>query len=145
MFLTEGTETAPVIASGKLVYACVNGGRVGDYGRPRNTTLYKSEYYIDVLDHFDIVPDFVLDDGRYRVAVALKIVPQIKDETILMVHDFNNRGYYWEIEQFYDSLDHNSSDNVVFEAFTRKKSFNQEKLESSLLEYRKIMLWWGWY
>ena len=74
------------------------------YGYPGNNTgiknwkeyieAYKTEYNADI----------VLIDGRFRVACALNIFNKIKNDTIVLIHDYTQRTYYYILEQFYLKL-----------------------------------------
>ena len=51
---------------------------------------YKSEYNANI----------ILIDGRFRVACALDIFSKIKNDTIILVHDYKRKKYHI-LEQFY--------------------------------------------
>ena len=55
---------------------------------------YKIEYMADII--------FI--DGRFRVACALDIFPKIKNDTIILIHDYTNRIKYHIIEKYYIKL-----------------------------------------
>jgi hypothetical protein len=71
------------------------------FGYPGNNTnindwkkyiqAYKKEFNADV----------ILIDGRFRVACALDIFSKIKNNTMVLVHDYENRNQYHIIEKFY--------------------------------------------
>ena len=71
------------------------------FGYPGNNTnindwkkyiqAYKKEFNADV----------ILIDGRFRVACALDIFSKIKNNTMVLVHDYENRNHYHIIEKFY--------------------------------------------
>ena len=52
---------------------------------------YKKEYNADI----------ILIDGRFRVACALDIFYKIKNETIILIHDYEQRKQYHILENFY--------------------------------------------
>ncbi len=54
---------------------------------------YKSEYMADI----------IMIDGRFRVACALDIFSKIKNDTIVLVHDYTKRKGYHIIEEYYFS------------------------------------------
>lgn len=51
----------------------------------------------------------VLVDGRARVKCALSITEMIDDETIVFVHDFNDKQY-WNVLEHYDIVDRITTD-----------------------------------
>ena len=71
------------------------------FGYPGNNTnindwkkyiqAYKKEFNADV----------ILIDGRFRVACALDIFSKIKNNTMVLIHDYENRKHYHIIEKFY--------------------------------------------
>lgn len=61
--------------------------------------------------------DLVLIDGRFRVACALNIFNEIRDDTIVLFDDFLNRDYYHVVKNYYDIID--SADNRL--AVLKKK------------------------
>ena len=52
---------------------------------------YKSEYNVDI----------ILIDGRFRVACALDIFSKIRNDTIVLFHDYTSRKQYHIIEKYY--------------------------------------------
>ena len=52
---------------------------------------YKKEYNADI----------ILIDGRFRVACALDIFSKIRNDTIIIIHDYGYRNQYHIIEKFY--------------------------------------------
>ena len=72
----------------------------GNFGNPgKETTVedwkkyiqaYKSEYNADI----------ILIDGRFRVACALDIFPKIRNDTIVLIHDYVRKEYHI-VENYY--------------------------------------------
>ena len=60
----------------------------------RYIQAYKSEYLANI----------ILIDGRFRVACALDIFTKIKNDTIILIHDYSNRIKYHIIEKYYIKL-----------------------------------------
>ena len=52
---------------------------------------YKKEYNADI----------ILIDGRFRVACALDIFGKIRNDTIILIHDYEHRKQYHILERFY--------------------------------------------
>ena len=90
------------ILDGQLVFACANAGKTRMWGKPADLDNYSQDVYIDALTKFDFKPDFVFVDGRFRVATALKSIESSKDDSVLLIHDYQNRKEYWDLETFFD-------------------------------------------
>ena len=71
---------------------------------------YKSSYNADV----------ILIDGRFKVATALDIFDKIKEDTIVLIHEFQERPKYYIIENYYQYVYH--WDRLT--AFIKKKGIN---------------------
>ena len=56
---------------------------------------YKQEYNADI----------ILIDGRFRVACGLYIFNKIRNDTIVLIHDYTNRKYYHILENYYLKLE----------------------------------------
>jgi hypothetical protein len=56
---------------------------------------YKKEYNADI----------ILIDGRFRVACGLDIFNKIRNDTIVLIHDYMNRQYYHILEKYYKKLE----------------------------------------
>lgn len=52
---------------------------------------YKKEYNADI----------ILIDGRFRVACALDIFHKIRNDTLVLIHDYTKRKNYYILEKFY--------------------------------------------
>jgi len=52
---------------------------------------YKTEYNADI----------ILIDGRFRVACGLDIFSKIRNNTLVFIHDYNNRKKYHILEKYY--------------------------------------------
>ena len=55
---------------------------------------YKKEYNADI----------ILIDGRFRVACALDIFSKIRNDTLILIHDYKNRKQYHILERYYTKL-----------------------------------------
>ena len=58
-----------------------------------NTDGRQSEYsmyydYIDAVDQFETMFDVVLIDGRARRLCAKKVIPYLKEDSIIFIHDY---------------------------------------------------------
>ena len=118
------------ILKGQLVFVCVDAGPVGPFGTPKNISNYVSTHYVDVMKHFrDFQADFVLIDGRFRVATALASLRNSKANSVMMFHDYKKWSDYWVVENFFDRLQPPKETNVsVFGAFNKKKKIDHKLL-----------------
>ncbi len=121
------------ILRGQLVFVCANAGPTKHFGYPVNRATYKPEIYLDALEDFDISPDFILIDGRFRVAAAMNSMKWSKPNSVLMIHDYLDRKKwnYWDIEMFFDRIPIKAPQSAVFGAFRKKRTFSQSQFELS--------------
>ena len=68
--------------------------------------------------------DFILIDGRFRVACALNLFSEISDSTIVAYDDFYNRDYYHIVLDYFDVIE-----SVGRMAFFKKKNVNPPSVE----------------
>ena len=59
-------------------------------------TSYKKEYDADV----------ILIDGRFKIATAMDIFNKIRNDTIVLLHEYNYRPQYYIIEKYYKYIYH---------------------------------------
>lgn len=76
---------------------------------------YKEEYNADV----------ILIDGRFKVATAMDIFNKIRNDTIVLIHEYSPRPLYFIIEKYYQYVYH--WDTLV--AFVKKKDIQEIPLE----------------
>ena len=76
---------------------------------------YKKEYNADV----------ILIDGRFKVATAMDIFNKIRNDTIVLLHEYNLRPQYYIIEDYYQYIYHWGT---LF-AFVKKKDIKEIPLE----------------
>ena len=57
---------------------------------------YKAEYNADV----------ILIDGRFKVATAKDIFSKIRDDTIVLIHEYFMRPFYYVVENYYQRIYH---------------------------------------
>ena len=73
---------------------------VSDFGYPgANTDVNDWKKYIQSYKK-EYNADIILIDGRFRVACALDIFSKIKNDTIVLIHDYERKKYH-VLEQFY--------------------------------------------
>ena len=76
---------------------------------------YKVEYNADV----------ILIDGRFKVATAMDIFNKIRNDTIILLHEYNRRPQYYVIEYYYNYIYHWGS----LYAFAKKSEIKYIPLE----------------
>jgi hypothetical protein len=76
---------------------------------------YKKEYNADVI--------FI--DGRFKVATAMDVFNKIKDDTIILIHEYKSRPSYFVLEEYYNYVYHW---NTLY-ALTKKKEIKEIPLE----------------
>lgn len=76
---------------------------------------YKEEYNADI----------IFLDGRFKVATAMDIFNKIKDDTIILIHEYKSRPSYFILENYYNYIYHW---NTLY-ALIKKKEINEIPLE----------------
>lgn len=76
---------------------------------------YKKEYNADV----------ILIDGRFKVATAMDIFDKIRDDTIVLLHEYYERPSYFILEKYYNYVYHWGR----LYCFVKKKNIKQIPLE----------------
>ena len=85
---------------------------------------YKKEYNADV----------ILIDGRFKVATAMDIFDKIRDDTIILLHEYFVRPSYFILEKYYNYVYHWDS---LF-AFVRNKNIKNIPLEIQEKYWKKF-------
>lgn len=86
---------------------------------------YKKEYNADV----------ILIDGRFKVATAMDIFNKIRDDTIILLHEYNRRPLYFILEKYYKYIYHWGS---LF-AFVKKKEVKEIPIEIQKKYWNKFL------
>mgnify|MGYP002626337344 FL=1 len=76
---------------------------------------YKKEYNADI----------ILIDGRFKTATAFDIFNKIRNDTIVLIHEYSPRSTYFIIEEYYQYIYHW---DTLF-AFVKKNNINEIPLE----------------
>lgn len=94
---------ASKLTSGHVRQIVVNNGITREWGFPIFPTKAKSRAYVSAPFNGRDFPDFILVDGRYRVACALESARQSaarKKSAVLMFDDYSTRPQYSRAEEF---------------------------------------------
>lgn len=111
---------------------------------PSNVTLYyksgeelpqhyhQSEYqhyreYLDVVYEIGKRFDVVLIDGRARRLCALKIIPYLKPDAIVIIHDWCTRPPYHCVLDYYDIVDKVDTTGQTIASFKLKSNWQDIK------------------
>ena len=88
--------------------------RENTWGYPGINSTYKQfiNYSNQILNIKDNI-DFILIDGRFRVACALKCFNLISDNCYIAFDDFLNRQYYHVILNFYNIIEKTKDNRMV--------------------------------
>ena len=70
-------------------------------GYPGNHTTIKDwKRYFQAYDS-KYNADIIFIDGRFRIVCGLDIFSKIKNDTLVLIHDYENRDYYHILEKYY--------------------------------------------
>lgn len=129
--LSTKPEIANAIVSGKLNLLHVDIGPVGAWGTPTDIKTIGSwpKYFLTPFQKFDYDFDLILIDGRFRVACALASHAFINDQSVLIIHDYQTRDSYSEVEKFFEIVEF--VDNLF--VFRKKTMINPRSFYSAVL------------
>lgn len=92
------------------------------------TKKHQVQTYIDFVDHFKVKKfDKVLIDGRGRGWCAEKIIPYLKEDSIVFIHDYWERPNYHIVERWFDIVDFVKEGQSIV-ALKLKKEFLTDSL-----------------
>jgi len=102
---------ASLPADSRIYLTCVNLskdvlGQLGGENAPRHGTYQQFKAYVDKVDHLE-VPSFdrVFINGRARMACAIKVLPYLRPNSIVFIHDFFSRpDLYAAVFTYYDEV-----------------------------------------
>lgn len=82
-------------------------GTLGAWGRPRDYS-HRDRFadYISAPWRFELKPDVVLIDGRFRVACFLTSLIEAAPGTIILFDDYTDRPHYHLVEDYTPIVDH---------------------------------------
>lgn len=91
----------------RLFFKWIDIGKTGEWGVPLEEgkrelwSNYSKSVFEGVLNDYDLV--FI--DGRFRVACALQVIINCKQDVKIIIHDFNNRPQYHILLEFLEIVD----------------------------------------
>lgn len=105
--------------------------RKKSWGWPgRDTRFIDWIKYTRAYNHSKYRADFILIDGRFRVACGLNVFKQIDDNVFVYIHDFNNRKHYHILLDYFDVVEKAATSVVL-----RKKSNPPDLSEDLIIKY----------
>tara|TARA_B100000131_G_scaffold226192_1_gene217800 strand:- start:178 stop:852 length:675 start_codon:yes stop_codon:yes gene_type:complete len=105
------------------------------WGFPR-TYDYKENFkdYFEYMWMKDKTPDFVLIDGRFRVACFLTTLLYAEKDTLVLFDDYVDRGIYKIVEKFIKPIQINGRQAV----FRIQKSFQEDELKDYISRFELV-------
>ena len=110
-----------------------NWGNPGKNSTEKDWIKYSSQFK-DLSDEKKKVIDFILIDGRFRVACCLKCFNGMNTNCLIAFDDFLNRPEYHKILDYFDITDYTRNNRMVI---LRKKNVNAPSQEL-IKKYEKI-------
>ena len=89
----------------RIILNYINIGNVGNWGVPilkKNSNI--SNYSKQIFQKYENDYDFVFIDGNSRVACALQVILNCKNDIKILIHDFNYRPYYHILYKYLDII-----------------------------------------
>lgn len=129
--LSEKPEISAAIEAGRLRFLHADVGPVGSWGTPtdRKTIDRWPKYFLGPFEKFSVDFDTVLIDGRFRIGCALACHAFLKDDAIMMMHDYQARDGYSEVEKFFEIIEFS---NNLF-VFRKQKVINPRSYYTAVL------------
>lgn len=88
-------------ADGTTLVKLEETGRISK-NTPKKDVEAAMSTYVNAIDTFDLKSlDIALVDGRFRIQCALKLLPYLHSESVLLLHDFWVRKPYHEVLKYY--------------------------------------------
>ena len=90
--------------------------------------------YVNAIDKLNVTTlDIALVDGRFRIQCALKLLPYLTNDSVLLLHDFWIRKPYHKVLDYYNVIGYARS--VV--ALKKKGGFSEEQEKNVYQNYMK--------
>jgi hypothetical protein len=129
--LSQKPEIEAAIEAGKLKLMHVDIGPVGAWGTPTDKATIGRwpKYFLTPFEKFSYDFDTVLIDGRFRIGCALACHAFLKDDAVMMMHDYQTRDGYSEVEKFFEIVEYNHNLFV----FKKKSLINPRSFYSAVM------------
>ena len=79
--------------------------------------------------------DVILIDGRFKIATAMDIFDKIRDDTIVFIHEYQDRPSYFILENYYNYVYHWGT----LTAFVKRKNIKSIPLEIQKKYWNKFL------
>ena len=114
----------------------INLGEIENWGRPKGYK-YRKHFinYINNVWTFNLKPDVILIDGRFRVACFLFSLLNAKEGSIIIFDDYTNRAHYHVVEEILE-ISENCGRQVVFKV---PRVFKKQLAEELLQKFIYVM------
>jgi hypothetical protein len=143
--VSEEPRVQCMVKEGRLKFVCPpllggNGSQVqmGGLGMipittPEKDVLSAMQIYVEAIDTLGVTTlDVALVDGRFRLQCAIKLLPYLKPDSVLLMHDFFLRSKYHAVLEYYDVIGYARSVVAL-----KKKEGLSEEVERDL--YKRFM------
>ena len=90
---------------------------------PGQSTYLEFKDYIDEIDNFNNKFDVVLIDGRARRLCAKKVIPYLKENAVIFIHDYVLRRPYWVVEDYFELVDASINTEQTIVKLKLRKNF----------------------
>jgi hypothetical protein len=104
-----------------------------DHSKQYNWTYYYNPWSKISLLPEPFVPDFILIDGRFRVACVLNCIYNLAEKTqpLIAIHDYPLRPHYHIVEQFLDVVEY----SYTLYIFKIKLDVDLHKVKQAMSKY----------
>lgn len=119
----------------RLNFIYVDIGKIKNIGKPLNDEKKENypNYSTGIYNNIEAEDfDLALVDGRFRVACVLGIILNCKHDIKIMIHDYPEREYYHEIEEFLDVVE--TSDTLY--VFKIKNDIDRNRVAEFYEKYK---------
>ena len=105
---------------------------------PGQSTYVEFKDYIDEVDKFNDKFDVVLIDGRARRLCAKKVIPYLKENSVIFIHDYVLRRPYWVVEDYFELVDASTDTEQTIAKLKLRKNFKPNAYTLELGAFDRI-------
>ena len=113
-----------------IVYKYIQPNKENPDGRQSEYDMFKD--YIDAVDNFNTKFDVVLIDGRARRLCAKKVIPHLKPDSVVFIHDYVLRTPYHVAEDYYELVDYIDYTEQTIGKLKLRDSFKENAYDLNL-------------